>query len=192
MFAPIVLGFALLAPSAPVPKDVSPVGPAPIVVELKPNSEGKVLVTVRREEKRKVPVAQGGAVNPNNPVLEREITSIRTMQIELGDVKDLQVTTAAGKAFDAKDAIAKIKDGAIVVLTTDGKKVDPNYLRVFKDDTLVLVSPEFVGAARPNTGIVRPLPVGPGGIQVLPGVIKPLPGVIKPLPAPLPAEKIEK
>lgn len=184
MFAPLVLGFALLAPAAPIPKDISPVGPAPLVVELKSNSDGKVLVSVRREEKRKVPVAQGGAINPNNPVLEREVTTIRTLQIELGDVKDLQVYTAGGKAVQTKDALAKIRDGAVVVLTTDGKRVDPNFLRVFKDDTLVLVSPEFIGATRPSlgTGIVRPLP---GGIKILPAVIKPP-------PVPLPAEKKEE
>ncbi len=187
MFAPIVLGLALLAPSAPIPKDLAPVGPAPVVVELKPNTDGKVFVTVRREEKRKIAVAQGGAINPNGggAVLEREITSIRMLQIELGDVKDLQIFTAGGKAVETKDAFAKIKDGAVVVITTDGKRVDPNFLRVFKDETLVLVSPEFVGTVRPSTGIVRPLPIGPGGIQILPGVVKPL-------PAPLPVEKVDK
>ena len=188
MFAPIVLGLALLAPSAPIPKDIAPVGPAPMVVELKPNTDGKVLVTVRREEKRKIAVAQGGAINPNGgagAVLEREITSVRLLQIELGDVKDLQIFTAGGKAVETKDAFAKIKDGVVVVITTDGKTVDPNFLRVFKDETLVLVSPEFVGTVRPSTGTVRPLQIGPGGIQILPGVIKPL-------PAPLPVEKVDK
>ena len=117
--------------------------------------------------------------------MEREITSIRMLQIELGDVKDLQIFTAGGKPVETKDALAKIKDGAVVVVTTDGKKVDPNFLRVFKDETLVLVSPEFVGTVLPRTGVVRPLPIGPGGIQILPGVIKPL-------PAPLPVEKVDK
>ena len=94
-----------------------------------------------------------------------------------GDVKDSQIFTAGGKAVETKKAFAKIKDEAVVVITTDGKTVDPNFLRVFKDETLVLVSPEFVGT-------VRPLPIGPGGTQILPGAVKPP-------PEPLPVKKVD-
>ena len=176
MLAPFALAFALLAPSAPIPKDLSPQGPAPLVVELKPNTDGKVIVTIRREEKRKVVAGRGNAVLPaGGDAPAREITSLRTLQVELADVKDLQVFTAGGKAVDTKDALAKIKDGAVVIQTTDGKKVDPNFLRIFKEDTLVLVSPEFVGtASRTTGGFVRPLP-GNGGIRILPAVIPPAP-----------------
>jgi hypothetical protein len=175
MFAPFALTLALLAPSAPVPKDVPPQGPAPLIVDLKPNPDGKVLVTVRREEKRKVAV-RGPAINPNAPdgAETREITSIRTLQVELTDVKDLQVFTAGGKAVETKDALAKIKEGAVVIRTTDGKKVDPNFLRVFKDDTLVLVSPEFTGTALRTTGGFGTLPVRPlPPIKIQPAVVPP-------------------
>ena len=144
MLLPFALGLALLAPSAPVPKDLPTVGAAPRIVELKPNSDGKVLITVRREEKRTVTTTP-----PNGgPPLEREIQTFRILQVEFSDVKELQIFTADGKAVDKKVALAKLEDGAMVLLTTDGKKVDANYLRIFKDDTLVLVSPELVGTVR--------------------------------------------
>ena len=183
MFAQFALTLAMIAPSAPIPKDVSPKGPPPLVAELKANEDGKVLVMIRREVKSKVAVT--GRVNPANPndIETREVTSLRMMQVDLSEVKDLVVTTAAGKAVDTKDALSKIKEGAVVVLTTNGQKVDPNFLRVFKDDTLVLVSPEFVGTPRlgsgPSTGIIRPVP-GIGGAKLLP--INPAPAVIPPAP----------
>lgn len=162
MFSSLALGLALLALAAPVPKDVPPAGPAPLVAELKPNLDGKVLVTVVRMEARKI-------TNPTGQ--EHQITSRRTLQIEIGDVKELQVTTAAGKAVELKDALAKLKDGAVVVITTDGKKVDSKYLRVFQDDTLVLVSPERIGTPRP-TGTVRPLPIQPLPAKPIPPAVE--------------------
>jgi hypothetical protein len=144
MLLPFALALAFLAPSAPVPKILPTVGSAPRIVELKPNSDGKVLITIRREDKRTITTTP-----PNGgPALEREILTFRILLVELSDVKELQIFTADGKPVDTKVALAKLEDGAIVVLTTDGKKVDANFLRVFKDDTLVLVSPELVGTVR--------------------------------------------
>ena len=144
MLLPFALSLALLTPSAPVPKNIPPVGQAPWIFELKPDSDGKVFITVRREEKRTVTTNPPGG----GPALEREMITFRILQVELGDVKELQFFTADGKVAEKKAALAKIENGAMVVLTTDGKKVDPKYLLIFKDDTLVLVSPEMVGTVR--------------------------------------------
>ena len=203
MLASLLL--AALSPAAPLPKDTAPTGPAPRVVELKPGTDGKIMITVVRTETVKLPVAAGNAINPNGgpaAVKEVERKVNRTATIELGDAKDLKAYTAAGKELDVKETLAKLKDGGVVVMSSDGKNVDPIFVRVFKEDTVVLVSPEF--ASMPNTGGpattrpgIRPLPpvrLQPGRIQLLPiqkgagGIqIQVLPVVEQPILVPPPA-----
>jgi hypothetical protein len=194
MFVTMTLAAALLSPSAPLPKDIATAGPAPRVLELKPNSDGKITLTVLRQTKEKRPVAVGRpAIAPvppqpagGNAVAEREVTVSRYVTIELADLKDLKVTTAGGKTVDAKDAIKQLEKGGVVVTSTDGKPVDSGFLKIFREDTLVLVSPDLITiqatSGTPSTGGVirpgvlpRPLPavIPPGGIQV-----QPLPGVL--------------
>lgn len=182
MLTSFVLSMAL---AAPVPAPAAPVaaGPAPRILELKPNADGKVMVTVSRLEK--IQVGAGNAIAPPGgaapAVITREIA--RAKQVELGEVKDLTVTTADGKKVATEDALKKLAAGAIVVVSTDGKPVSPTFLKLFKDDVLVLVSPELTGAAagaavrpgiRPLPAEIQPLPaiVPPNGIQVQPGVIQ--------------------
>ncbi|AWM39655.1 hypothetical protein GobsT_19960 [Gemmata obscuriglobus] len=164
MLTSFVLSMTLAAP-VPPPGPAVPVGPAPRILELKPGADGKIMVTVTRTEKLpNAPVA----ANPNGiapAVVAREIS--RTKVIELSEVKDLTVTTADGKKIATEDALKTLSTGAIVVVSTDGKPVSPTFLKMFKDDVLVLVSPELSG---PATGrpVARPLPAIQGGIQVLP------------------------
>jgi hypothetical protein len=213
MFTALTLSMTL---GAPVPAQTAPVaaGLAPQVMELKANTDGKVMVTVRRTEK--VPVNVGNAAIPvggAQPAIQPAvITRTTARSVELGEVKDLTITTADGKKVSTEDAIKKIGQGAVVVISADGKPVSPVYLKVFKDDTLVLASPELVGM---QTGLVRPgvrplpaiqpggvqiLPINPGNIQIQPGNVQILPaqgGVIQfqvapavlPAPPPVPVEK---
>ena len=58
--------------------------------------------------------------------------------VELGKLKDLTVTTAGGKEVSNEDALKKLAKGGVVVVSTDGKKVSTTYLKLFKDDVLVL------------------------------------------------------
>jgi hypothetical protein len=194
MLASLLLS-AALSPAAPLPKDTAPTGPAPRVVELKPGQDGKITITVLRQEKVKVAVAVGNAINPNGAapaVKEEERTVNRYATVELADVKELKAYTAAGKELDVKDTLSKLKDGGVVVMAANGNKLDPIFARVFKEDTVVLVSPEFatlqsatVGAPSTVKPGVRPLPpvrlqpalpANPGGIQVqvLPAVERPI------------------
>jgi hypothetical protein len=207
MLTSFVLSMAI---AAPVPAPTPPVasGPAPRLLELKANADGKIMVTVMRTEVQKIPVAAGvaqpGGAAP--AVVTREVRVSKMVNVELNDVKDLKVTTADGKKLELADAMKKLKGGAIVVVSSDGKPVSPNFLKLFKDDVLVLTSPELTGPAntstigpRPFPGGIRPvplpavpgkvLPAQPGGviqIQIQPGQIQVLP--LQPaLPAPVPA-----
>lgn len=198
MFTALTLSLVM---GAPVPAPTAPVaaGVAPKVVELKANPDGKIMVAVTRMEK--VTIGAGAAIAPANPgggavpppaQIVREIPV--TKMVEIGDVKDLTVTTADGKKLTTEEALKKIGSGAIVVVAGDGKTVSPAFLKVFKDDTLVLASPELTGpqgGVGVGGGVIRPgiRPLPP--VQIQPGVIKIQPGVIQVLPAQPGAVQIE-
>jgi hypothetical protein len=213
MITSFVLSMALAAPVPPAPPPAPP-GPAPRLVELKANADGKVMVTVTRAEKVKVQaaigiaVAPGGAPQPAPQPVVREVTVQKAAAVELGDVKDLTVTTTDGKKVDVAAAVKRLKGGAVVVVSADGQPVRPQYLRLFKDDVLVLASPELAGArgvqnggwgAVPGRPGVRPLPApappvvlpaNPGviQIQIQPGGVIQVAPALPPLPAnPAPA-----
>jgi hypothetical protein len=192
MFTAFALTMAIGAP-VPITPAPAPAGVAPRVMELKANADGKVTVMVTRTEKVQVgvgaaiaPAAGGGAAPP--AVITREVPV--TKMIELSEVKDLVITTADGKKLTTEEAMKKIADGAIVVVSGDGKPVSPAFLKVFKDETLVLAAPEL---AAPTGGvmypggrpIIRPLPVNPPGgpapaiLPAQPGVVQIQPGVIQ-------------
>lgn len=186
MLTSFVMSMALAAPVPVAPTAPVAGGPMPHLMEIKADSNGKVMVTVTRTEMQKIVIGQGGAVNPNGAapaVITREVPVSKIATVELGDVKDLKVTTADGKKLEVADAVAKLKAGGVVVVSADGKPVSPNYLKLFKDDVLVLASPELVPI---NNGFVKPLPGGgirprpPIQIQPVPGVI--VPGNVQPLP----------
>jgi len=213
MFTALTLSLALGAP-VPVPTAPVPMGVAPRVMELKANADGKITVTVTRMEK--VQVGAGNAILPNGgpaavpnggpaAVLTRDVPMPKI--VELGEVKDLAIMTADGKKLDKEEAMKKLAGGAVVVVSADGQPVSPAFLKVFKDDTLVLSSPELTaqqggGFAKPGirplpvdrlplpNGGIQILPIAPGGIQVLPAQ----PGVIQiqiaPAVLPVPVEKV--
>lgn len=191
MLTSFVLTMAL---AAPVPTPPAPVasGPLPRLMELKADASGKVIVTVLRTEMQKVQVGVGAAIAPGGnaappAIITREVPIQKVAQVELGEVKDLAITTADGKKVSVEDAVAKLKTGATVVVSADGKPVSPNHLKLFKDDVLVLAAQELAAANGINGAATAP---GlPGRVRPLPPVqIQPLPGIqIQPAPAVLPA-----
>jgi hypothetical protein len=216
MLTSFVLTMALAAPVPATPAAPVTGGVAPRLLELKADADGKVMVTVRRTTMEKVNVGVGIAIAPGGApgaappaAATREIPVTRMTTVELADVKDLKVTTADGKPVDVADAVKQLKSGAVVVVSADGKSVSPNFLKVFKDDTLVLTAQELAGpvggTVRPGGPIGRPvppvgiqplpapvqpqvLPANPGGaiqIQIQPGQIQVIP--LNPAPAPVPA-----
>lgn len=183
MLTSLVLSMAVAAP-VPPPAPAAPSGPAPRVLELKPGADGKLTVTVTRTEAQKVTVT---VVGPNGaPVTqEREVQVSKLVVVELADVKELKVTTADGKKVPVEDAVKQLKGGAVVVVSSDGNPVSPNFLKAFKDDVLVLAAAELVAPAPPVVPArppIRPLPAQPGiQIQVAPAIA---PAVPVPAPAP--------
>lgn len=212
MFTALTLSLALSAPVPPA-GDAPPAGTPPRLMELKPDAAGKLTVTVVRTEMQKVQVAGavvgvgGNAAPPAQPpVAVREVPVTKQMVVDLAEVKDLTISTADGKKLEKEDALKRLEKGGIVVVSGDGKPVSPTFLKVFKDDTLVLTSPELAnpqltsvpGGLRPlpappiRVGVppaVQILPAQPGGaveIQIAPAVLPVAP------PVPLPAKPPEK
>ncbi|MCZ2340517.1 MAG: hypothetical protein LC104_01815 [Bacteroidales bacterium] len=173
MLSALALAMATLAPSAPLPRTPeAAVGAPPMILHLKPDADGKVRVPVQRTVTQRVQAA----VRNGNQIQrsERVIRRVVRQNVELQEVQDLQAYSADGKTLDVKDTVEKLSRGAVVIASSDGKKVSPEYLKLFRDPVVVLVSPELVSPASVNQPIASP------GLQA--------PGIRQPLPAPLPAQ----
>jgi hypothetical protein len=188
MFSTLTLATALFLPGAPAPKDAPPApataeattGLPPRIVELKPEKDGKVRLQVARPMKGQaqgIAIAIGGPNGAQNIVINGAAPVMEA--VELADLKDLKVMTAGGKEIAKDDAIKALTKGGVVIISADGKKVSPVFLKAFKDDILVLVSPDLAAGAGPN------IQFGQGGL----GIAAPVIPVVPPQPIPAPEEK---
>lgn len=191
MFPALGLTLALMIPGAPIPKDIAPSGPAPYILNLKSENDGKVRFTVIRSEKVKVTTVQfqGDPNGQQVPIqIESEMTVQKRIRIELAELNELKVYTPEGKEVDIKDAAKKLSETTMAIASTNGQKVDPGYLKMFKDDVLVLVSPDLMPnasaiynvrpamlgelLAQPGLRILPAAPLLPAPVEVQPPVVK--------------------
>jgi hypothetical protein len=134
---------ALLA--APAPKD-EPIGDVkgaePKLAVARVDDAGVILM--RSTVIVYVPVQKEVAVNVNGQIQKRVVTETvmqtRTEERKY-DPKDTPVYDVKGEKVDAKTLADRLKNGAVVVVSTDGQKPDPAFLKALKEDTLVLVPP---------------------------------------------------
>lgn len=82
------------------------------------------------------------------PVTESRVTKVK---VESGQVFD-----AAGQSLSAKDMWKHLKLGAVVLVSSDGREVDPRYLKLVKKNTPVLVLPAYRGASTPHPSPMTP------------------------------------
>jgi hypothetical protein len=129
--------------------------PSPRIVEIKPEADGKVKITVMRLKPFNPPARPAGA--PGGARIAPMIPTAES--VELTDVKDLKITTAAGKEVKTEDAVKALAKGGMVVVSGDGKEVPTAMLKLFKEDVLVLVSPELVRSGGAN-GMLWVQPIG--------------------------------
>ena len=177
----LTLTLCTLMVAAPVPKEATPPGPPPRLVELKADADGKIRVQAVREVSRTVnrttvTVENGKQVVKTTPT---EVKSMMMTRVELSDIKDLGIWTADGKEADKAVAMKKLLEGGLVVVSNDGKKVDPKYLKLFRDDVLVLASPELL--ERPVAGIATPLPANAVGNVIINRAVLPAQVQVAPL-----------
>ena len=185
-----------LALGAPVPPAAPPTpsGPVPRLLEVKPASDGKVTIPVNRTEKQQgaagvVVVGINGNPNGGQFMIQQDIAKSAT--VPLAEVKDLKVFTATGKEVPVADAEKLLKAGGTVVVSADGKKVAPQHLKLFRDDVLVLVSPELTVASGDEVRMGAPgLQIAPGALPNIRIQLAPaLPGAVPVAPPAPPAGK---
>ncbi len=157
MLTALALTSALLTPAqaaaagggrAVAPRAIAAAPQPPRLLELKPDKDGKIRVTVFRPQK--LPALN----NPNIPGGRPGGAGMMfrgPVRVELAEVKDLTVTTVGGKKVTKEDALKALAKGGAVVVSADGKAVPATFLKMFKPDVLVLAAPEL---AMGGNGIV--------------------------------------
>jgi len=163
MLTSLFMSAVLFAPAAPVPAPPAAtntpaaeaaIAAAPKILEIKPNADGKITVPVLRVQNQKAPPAPPGGVRPHFVIAKRVVENV-----ELADVKDLKITTVSGKNVSTEEAVKALAKGGVVVVSADGNKVSPQYLKIFNNDVLVLAAQEIAQAL--NT----PAPPAPPGLN---------------------------
>lgn len=144
MYPSLVLSAALIAPAAPVPRDTVPnaTGPAPRVLALKADNSGAVRVLGTIYTKQTVTTTQF-VMEANNQQVQKQIeydtvTSqyVNKALAEFGG----KFATADGRPLTADEATARVKAGATVLASSDGKPISPAWLQSVAPDTVVMVA----------------------------------------------------
>jgi hypothetical protein len=170
MYPSLVLSAALIAPAAPVPRDTAPntTGPAPRVLALKADSNGAVRVIGTIPTKVTVTNTHfviETVVENNQKVqkqvqkqVEQDIVTSQYFNKALADFNG-KFTTADGTPLTAEEATSRVKNGATVLASADGKPIAKAWLRAVDPDTVVMVA-EGLSHAQPQWGN-NPLPTTP-------------------------------
>jgi hypothetical protein len=170
MYPSLVLSAALIAPAAPVPRDTAPntTGPAPRVLALKADASGAVRVIGTIPTKVTVTnthfvvetvVENGQKVQKQvQKQVEQDIVTSQYFNKALADFNG-KFTTADGTPLSAEEATSRVKNGATVLASADGKPIAKAWLRAVDPDTVVMTA-EGLSHAQPQWG-GNPLPTTP-------------------------------
>src|SRR5262245_45003048 len=128
MMPSLVLAATLTAPAAPVPRDTVPStsGPAPLVLALKADAGGSVRIIGNTFFRQKIQ-NQFFVMENNKQVMkqvEQEITNSHYFNKTLTEL-NAKFQTAGGSPLTASEATSRVKAGATVLISTDGKPVAP-------------------------------------------------------------------
>jgi hypothetical protein len=141
----LLLGTAFTAPAGDTASTR-----APRVVVLKPDDLGRIEIAVMADgfEERfaRDPAGKGFARDPADPnrVLWEIRSTRKQFEMPVTSVKDLKFYDTAGKEVLKADALKALAKGGTVVVSGDGKAVDPAFLATVPKGTLVLVAPDLV------------------------------------------------
>src|SRR5260370_24217855 len=131
------------AQAQPLPADTAKKGPViksvpPIIGRASIDNEGRVVlrkpVSHYVARTQYFPDASGqGFV----PVTSYELAI--TEQVERHDLKDVAATDVAGEPIDPKTLAKRLQTETAVLIAAAGKEVDPYYLTVLREGTIILV-----------------------------------------------------
>jgi hypothetical protein len=146
MLPSLLITAAITAPGAPIPKDTipGPTGPTPRILAVKANGTGSIWIFATIYEKRKIQ-QQFFVMENGKQVMkqqEQEIIASSSVQKCLGDFGG-KFTTAEGAVLTTEQVARRVKDGATILVTADGKPIDPSWLQAVSGDTIVMVTSEL-------------------------------------------------
>jgi hypothetical protein len=149
MLPSLLVAVTLTAPGAPVPKDVVPntTGPAPRIVAAKADASGSVWITAQVYQKQKATQQFFTVENGKQVMKQQEIEQIVPNYIRktIGDFGG-KFGTVDGTPLNAEEATRRVKDGATLLVTSDGKPVDAGWLKAVAGDTIIMTA-EGLGEA---------------------------------------------
>jgi hypothetical protein len=170
----VALGLALAGPAVAQPKDKPARGPAPVIATVHLDGNGRpIIARVRTVPQQRIELVQEKV---GNVVVQRQVA--RTVMVYVTEhvvLDNVQILDGTGKRLDPGQARRLIKGETPVLMSADGKAIDPFYLRALREDTVILVAP---GGAQ---GVVAPPPPAGTDPVVVPGP--------PPLPPPPPVRK---
>jgi hypothetical protein len=165
MYPSLVLSAALIAPAAPVPRDTVPSapGPAPRVLAVKADATGTVRVIGHIP--MKVTVTNTFFTVENNKQVqknvEQDVLTTQHFNKTLAEYNG-KFSTADGTPLTADEANGRLKNGATLLASADGKPVAKAWLRAVSPDTVVMVAegfahvqPQWGSAPMPSTPAPR-------------------------------------
>ena len=94
-----------------------------------------------------------------------KVTSLAVITVEL-PASGVEAQTVAGKAIAADKLAELLAKERPVLIAMDGKKVDAFHLKLYKEDTIILITPPaasrfFSSEVMPDFGAPPPLPAVP-------------------------------
>jgi hypothetical protein len=141
MLPSLLVAVAVAAPCAPIPKDATPTtsGPAPRVAAVRADGSGVVWISAQVWEKRKVPQTVWVMENGKQVMKQREVEQNVNNYIHkaLSDF-GAKFYTADGSTLTLEDANRRLKKGATLLITADGKPISKGWLRAVARDTVIM------------------------------------------------------
>jgi hypothetical protein len=138
-----------------------PKGPQPTARVASLDEEGNVRVRITEAGERPVTTVKrtvvGGAVREVETTV---MTPFFSEIVKKVPVKDVKAFDTRGKALDEKALAEALKKETIVLVSADGNPVDPFYLKIVKEGTVVLVLPQDAKEKTPGP-LLPPLPTLP-------------------------------
>lgn len=159
MLTSLVLGAALAAPGAPVPRDTepAPTGPAPWVLYLKADDAGRAQVMVYKNQK----VTQSRSVietvdgKPTTKIVQEEVERMVASYVAL-DTINPKFTTAQGATLTTDSVMKRAKTGFVVLVSADGKPVSKSWLRTIDPEAVIATADGLVSPVAPRAITIVP------------------------------------
>ena len=159
MFTSLLLGAALAAPGAPLPKDAdpAPTGPAPWVFYLKPDDAGHIQILVYKNQKvtqnRQVTeTVDGKAVTK---IVQETVDRILPNYVQL-DATNPKFVSVGGTTLTLETVIKRAKEGLVVLVSADGKPVEKCWLRTVDPETLIVSAEGLASQSAPRATVAVP------------------------------------